>query len=153
MTLGVGEALHRHAFCQGLSERQLASLAGLAGVVTFPENEVILEEGQRSADFYLLLSGSVTVELRTPQYAISVQALEPGNVFGWSSLLNDQDTLFRVRAREATTVLRMDGAALQALCRQDSALGFEILSRALKVVAGRVRATEKRFAEMCGVRV
>jgi hypothetical protein len=29
----------------------------------------------------------------------------------------------------------------------------EVLARALRVVAGRVRATEIRFAEMCGVRV
>ncbi len=153
MTLRVGDALNRHAFCRGLSEGQVGALARLASEVTFPENEVILEEGQRSASFYLLLSGSVTVELRTPQYAISVQALEPGSVFGWSALLNDQDTLFRVRAREATTALRIDGAAFQALCRQDPPLGFEILYRVLRVVAGRVRSTEARFAEMCGVRI
>ena len=153
MTLEVGAALRNHAFCRGLSEQQLDSLAALAGEASFRENEVILEEGQRSASFYLLLSGSVTVELRTPQYAISVQALEPGSVFGWSALLNDQDTLFRVRAREATTALRINGAALQNSCRKDPALGFEILYRILKVVAGRVRSTEMRFAEMCGVRL
>jgi hypothetical protein len=32
-------------------------------------------------------------------------------------------------------------------------LGTEILQRTLQVVAGRVKATEVRFAEMCGVRV
>jgi len=32
-------------------------------------------------------------------------------------------------------------------------LGAEILRRTLQVVAGRVKATELRFAEMCGVRV
>jgi CRP-like cAMP-binding protein len=74
-------------------------------------------------------------------------------VFGWSALLDDHDTLFQVRARERTTALRLDGAALMKACREDTLLGTEVLQRALEVVAGRVRATEVRFAEMCGVRV
>ena len=63
------------------------------------------------------------------------------------------NTLFQVRARERTAALRLDGAALRAACHKDTLLGTEVLQRTLKVVAGRVRATEMRFAEMCGVRV
>ena len=58
-----------------------------------------------------------------------------------------------MRARESTSALRLDGAALAALCHEDSQLGAEILHRTLQVVAGRVRATEIRFAEMCGIKV
>ncbi len=142
-----------HEFMRGLSEDQLSVLAGLADEVTFEENQVILDDGQLSSSFYLLVSGSVAVELRTPRYAVCVQALGPGQVFGWSALLDHQDTLFRVRARERTSALRFDGATLKSLCRQDASLGTELLQRTLRVVAGRVRATEIRFAEMCGVRV
>ena len=74
--------------------------------------------------------------MRTPRYAISVQALGPGQVFGWSALLNDHDTLFQVRARELTTALRFDGASLKAKCRENAPLGCEIFSRTLRVVAG-----------------
>ena len=38
-----------------------------------------------------------------------------------------------------------------ALRRTDPELGAEILLRILGVVARRVKATEERFAEMCGV--
>ncbi len=47
------------------------------------------------------------VQLRTPAYVVAVQALGPGDVFGWSALLEEHDTLFEVRAREATTALRL----------------------------------------------
>ena len=147
------KVLRDHAFTQGLSESQIATLAGFASEVTFDENEVILQDCRRSTSFYLLTSGSVAVELRTPSYVVCVQALTLGQVFGWSALLEHQDTLFQVRARERTTALRLDGAQLQAACKADSTLSSEILHRALQVVAGRVRATEIRFAEMCGVRV
>jgi len=151
MTLN--EILRNHAFTRGLSETQIATLAALASEVTFEENELILEKDQRSQSFFLVVSGSVSVELRTTAYAVSVQAVGVGEAFGWSALLNDHDTLFQVRAREHTTALRLEGTALKSACHRDTQLGTEILERALGVVADRVKATEIRFAEMCGVRV
>jgi CRP-like cAMP-binding protein len=142
-----------HNFTAGLTEPHLAILASLASEVSFAEDELILVDGLRSEAFYLLTAGSVTVELRTPRFVISVQVLGPGQVFGWSALLEDQDTLFQVRAREHTSALRIDSAAFQSACKSDTGLGVEILRRILKVVAGRVKATEIRFAEMCGVRM
>jgi CRP/FNR family cyclic AMP-dependent transcriptional regulator len=137
----------------GLSEAEITSLSSLASEAAFAENEVILRDGQRSSAFYLVISGSVAVELRTPCYVVCVEALGPGQVFGWSALLEHQDTLFQVRARELTRTLRLDGAALKCKCKTEPELGTEILQRTLQVVAGRVKATEMRFAEMCGVRV
>ena len=147
------QRLLNHRFVRGLSEAQVHHLASMATEVQFHENEVILLDGQRSRFFFLLLSGSVAVELCTPAYTVCVQALGPGEAFGWSALLDHHDTLFRVRARERTVALQIEGSALVELCRTDCRLGSEILLRTLDLVAGRVKATEERFAEMCGVKV
>ena len=147
------QVLHDHGFTAGLTEAQLAKLASLASEVIFEENAVILAAGQRSEAFYLVLTGSVSVELSTRCCKVCVQPLGPGQAFGWSALLDHQDTLFQVRARERTTALCLNGSALAETCRTDTHLGVEILLRTLEVVAGRVKATEARFAEMCGVRV
>jgi CRP-like cAMP-binding protein len=147
------KTLVEHAFSRGLTGPQVVSLLEVAGEVTFNEDQVILVHGQRSDFFYLLTEGSVVVELRAPSFSVCVQELGPGDVFGWSALLDQQDTLFHVRARERTTALRLPGEKLRAICRDDAQLGAELLTRVLRVVAGRVKATEVRFAEMCGVRV
>ena len=147
------EVLRHHAFTCGLGESQLATLASMASEVSFAEGEVILEDGQHSRAFFLVLTGSVSVELCAANFVVSVQALGPGQVFGWSALLDHHDTVFQVRARENTTALRLEGEDLKAACEADPRLGKEVLQRALAVVAGRVRATEIRFAEMCGIRV
>jgi CRP/FNR family transcriptional regulator, cyclic AMP receptor protein len=153
LTLEASAILRQHAFVRGLSTEQVDILAAHATAVTFEENDIVLTDGQRSSGFYFLVSGSVAIELRGVRYAVCVQALSPGDVFGWSALLDDQDTLFQVRARERTVALRIEGPSLKTLCRTDPQLGSEILRRTLHVVAGRVRATELRFAEMCGVRI
>ena len=145
--------LRDHAFTRGLSEPQIASLATLAHAVTFEENDLILVDGQHSKSFYLVVSGSVSVELKTAHYMVGLQSLERHAAFGWSALLDDQDTLFQVRARERTQALQFEGVRLKALCRADPVLGVEILQRALLMAAGRLKATETRFAEMCGIKV
>jgi CRP/FNR family transcriptional regulator, cyclic AMP receptor protein len=154
----VGEITHKggcptHAFLSGLTEAQLARVQALGDEVTLPEGELILANGQQSTSCYLVLSGSVAVALATPRLTVCVQVVGPGELFGWSALLQGQDTLFQVRAREQTTALRIDGAALSECCRTDPELGVELLQRFLRVVAERVRATETVFAEWCGVRV
>lgn len=147
------EILRQHPFTTGLTDAQIAALASIASEATFQEGEVVLLSGEHSDAFFLLLSGSVSVELCAANFAVSVQSLSCGQVFGWSALLDEHDTLFQVKAREQTTALRIDGVALKSACNADPLLGKEILRRALAVVAGRVRATEIRFAEMCGIRV
>jgi CRP/FNR family cyclic AMP-dependent transcriptional regulator len=147
------ESLRSHPFTAGLSNAQIQGLAKLATEVIFQEDDLILVDGQHSTSFYLVISGSVAVELSTPRYTICVQSLGSGKVFGWSALLEHQDTLFQVRAREHTVALRFDGAVLKARCFEDPALGAEVFHRVLGVVAGRVKATELRFAEMCGIKV
>ncbi|MGA2574571.1 MAG: cyclic nucleotide-binding domain-containing protein [Bryobacteraceae bacterium] len=151
MTLS--ETLRNHAFMRGLGDRLIAKLALLATEAAFAENEVILMDRRQSQYFYLVTSGSVSIELHSPIFTVSVLAVGPGQAFGWSALLDHQDTVFQVRAREETAALRFAGADLTEACRSDGELGVEILLRTLQVAAGRIEATEARFAEICGVRI
>ena len=153
LTLAVESILRDHAFVLGLPEEQISRLASVATRVTFAENEIVLNHGEQSTAFHLVISGSVAIELRATRYAVRVQALGPGQVFGWSALLDHQDSLFQVRAREQTTALRIPGDILKAICRENPELGMELFRRTLRVVASRVRATEERFAEMCGIKL
>jgi CRP-like cAMP-binding protein len=73
--------LRNHPFTRDLNDAQVAVLAAIASEVTFDENELVLVDGERSRSFFLLLRGSVSVELRTANYVVSVQALGSGQVF------------------------------------------------------------------------
>src|SRR5262249_12348251 len=101
--------------------------------------------------FYVLLAGSASVELETSFYTVRIQALEPGDAFGWSSLLVDYDTLFQVRAREHCSALCIDNMTMAKLVQEDPALGVKLLRRVLQTVAGRIRGLESRLAECYGI--
>ena len=130
------DCLRNHPFTRGLTQRQIHILCSLATPVIVEEDDIVLEEGQRSEAFFFVVSGSVVVEMTSPVCTINLQVLGPGEVFGWSSLLDMQDTLFQVRARERTTVLRLSGRSLIEAFLDDSELGAEFMRRTLKVVAG-----------------
>jgi len=144
--------LEGHAFVAGLSASQVERLASLAREVSFEENEFVLHAGQQSRHFYLILTGSVCVEVRGRGYTVMVQAVGPGEAIGWSSFLEHHDTLFQVRAREHSTALCLDGKSLNAMLAKDTELAAELLRRVLAVVAERVRATEAALGEIIGVR-
>jgi CRP-like cAMP-binding protein len=90
--------------------------------VEFDEGTLILNEGQISEHFYLLLAGSVAVELRTPRFNICLQALGPGEESGWSAVLDHPETLFQIRPREPISAVRISCSALTELCRNRSQL-------------------------------
>jgi CRP/FNR family cyclic AMP-dependent transcriptional regulator len=152
-TVTLTKTINEHAFTSGLSDSQVATLAHLAHEVNFKEDEIVLVAGQQSKHFYLLLEGSVCIEVGARSYTVWVQILNPGDAFGWSALLDHHDTLFQVRAREASRALCLDGERLSAALHADSELAAELFRRTLKLVAGRVQATEARLAEMCGVKI
>ncbi|MCL5745256.1 MAG: cyclic nucleotide-binding domain-containing protein [Acidobacteria bacterium] len=147
------QILKGHAFLTGMTDAHLGKLASLAQQVSFEESELILRAGERSRYFYLLVSGSVCVEISSRSFTVCVQALNPGEAFGWSSLLDHHDTLFQVRARERSIAFCLDGPSLAITCREDPEFGQELLRRTLRLVAGRVQATEARLGELCGLRM
>src|SRR5579864_1868216 len=111
------ETLRGHAFLVGLNEAQLANLASIAQPVTFYEHEPILTAKQPAQDFYLLLSGSVSVELDKKYFVVRIQALGPGDAFGYSALLEAHESMFDVRARECCSAMRLDGGRLRQALR------------------------------------
>ena len=149
----LSETLGHHAFISGLNHSQVAKLAELTREVRFQEDEIVLVSVQQSKHFYLLIDGSVCIEVGTRSYVVWVQILKPGDAFGWSALLDHHDTLFQVRAREPSRALCLDGELLAAALRADAELAAELFRRVLALVAGRVQATEQRLGEMCGVRL
>jgi len=147
------ETLKAHAFTSGLSDSQLSKLAHIAHEVCFRQDQVVLTPGEQSKHFYLLVEGSACIEVGTQSYVVWVQILGPGDAFGWSALLEHHETLFQVRAREKCRAVYLDGELLSAALRVDSDLAAELFRRTLRLVAGRVQATETRLGQMCGVKL
>jgi len=142
---------NKHPFLSRFTEAYRAQLVAMADEVTFETDDIVLVAGERSTHFYLIVSGSVGVDVVARYYTARIQTIGAGGVFGWSSLLDGCDTFFQIRARERCLALRLEGARLTAFCRDNTEFGVELLRGVLRTVADRVLAAETKLAEFCGV--
>jgi CRP/FNR family cyclic AMP-dependent transcriptional regulator len=142
-------ALARHPFLTGMSQAHLQILAGCAQRIKIDAGAVIATEGGPADVFYLIESGQVAIEIHTPQRgSIQVETVGPGGVVGWSWLVPPHRWQFDARAVESITVIAFDAACLRGHCRNDCALGYEMLNRLVTIIARRLTATRLQLLDV-----
>ena len=141
-------SLRAHPFLEGFRPEHIRKLAALAGPVSFSAGDIIFHEGDASSFFYLLLSGTVALELPTPGRAVRVATLGGGEELGWSSMTCAHEKVFQARALEDVEALAFDGARIHHACEDEAALGYALTRAALNVVARRLHATRLQLVDV-----
>ncbi len=134
------ELLRKQPFVKGLKDHEVEMLGALAKEVRFPAERILFGEGELGTDFYLIVSGLVSLEIAPPSGVCRVDTLGAGDEMGWSSVIGE-DTVFQGRVLQDLHALAFDAAALRALCEEDTAFGYRLMRRVLGVVADRLQAT------------
>jgi CRP-like cAMP-binding protein len=145
----MAQRMSKKALLSDLSVEYASKLLDGAERLTFQADDVILRTGETAELFYVLLGGTVVVEMIRPAFSLSIQVLGPGEGFGWSALISGNDTMFQVRAREDCTVACIGRKALKTLCEVEPEFGVQFLCSVLHLVARRIHATEERLYEFC----
>jgi CRP-like cAMP-binding protein len=140
--------LAHHPFVAGLPPRLIEELAPLAREVHFAPNQVVFREGEDCHDFFLVVAGRVALEILSSGAPLRVQTVSAGDEFGWSAVLMGRGKHFQARALDAVEAISFDGLQVMALCREDTALGFEFMHRLLGVVSERLHATRLQLLDM-----
>jgi CRP-like cAMP-binding protein len=116
----------------GLNRRELATVARTADQIGVPAGTVLIKEGDRGREFYLILRGTAAVR-RGPR---KVASLGPGRYFGELALLDRGP-------RSATVVAETDMELLVLEQRAFGGVLQEIPGLALKLLV----ATAQRLRE------
>ncbi|WP_199487152.1 cyclic nucleotide-binding domain-containing protein [Actinomadura logoneensis] len=142
-------SLSRERFFAGMPEPHLAALAATADSVQVPAGHRFFTEGGPARRFWLLRSGTVTLDLQVPgRGAVVVESLPPSSVLGWSWLFPPHRWRFGAVAPERVTAFRFDGAAVRELCAADSRLGRDLALRFAQVMLDRLEATRVRMLDL-----
>jgi CRP/FNR family cyclic AMP-dependent transcriptional regulator len=121
---------------EGCSERQLRSIARIARVVDAPAGSVITRVGEPGNEFYLILAGTVSVDLPVGKPV----ALRPGAFFGEMSLLDGDPRSATVVTETPVRLLVINRENFSVL-RRDVPDLTQIL---LVTLSRRVRQVEQR---------
>jgi hypothetical protein len=116
-------------------------------LVTGNAGDIVFQEGDSSADMYIIQDGRVELLRRDAGELKQVALLEPGDFFGEMSLLDGTPREVTARALSAFTALRLDGATFRQVARENPEIPVRMLSRAAR------RLHEHREAEWRAARI
>jgi CRP-like cAMP-binding protein len=107
------------------------------------EGRVILAAGQPNERMYIVMRGSVSVRLESPE-SDPVARLGAGDIFGELSVIDGEPTSAFVVAEERCRLLGLDRDALWELFRRTPYLANNLLT----ILTHRVRNSNKQYEEM-----
>lgn len=120
-----------------VSDALLNRVAELAAEVGFNDGAVIIEEGTRSEEMYVVLSGELIVTKRSDDRDIELGRIGPDNVFGEIALLDQAPRSATVTAHGPTRVVRIPAEAFEELLADP-----HVVRRMFRTVTTRLRGIE-----------
>ena len=127
-TIELDRMLRETPLFSHLSEKQLDAVAKAGSLVEFESEEVIVQEGDAVASFYVILEGQVEVRHADSPLA----TLGRGQFFGETTLVPDQTRSADVIAVKHTSCLALGGSELRELIILNPTVALKILEESTR---------------------
>jgi len=116
------ERLSRVAIFAPLSDDELEQLAGASHGRIYAPGEAIVRKGQEGTSMFVIVRGSVRVQIPESTYQKTLGKLSEDDFFGEMSLLTGEPRSASVVAEEETEVLRIEKDAMKPIFENNPAL-------------------------------
>jgi len=154
MTEQVFETLRGIQLLQELPDDLLTPLAAISHIMEFPAGAVIFRQGEAATTIYLLVDGNVALEICAPGVGCKrILTVAPGELLGWSPVLEQDRLTATARALSATRAIAVDGPQVLAICEQNPRFGYEFMKRAALTLARRLNATRLQLLDVFGTQM
>ncbi|MEY9490933.1 CRP-like cAMP-binding protein [Streptomyces calvus] len=124
-------------------------LMRIAREVSFEAGTRLFEEGHRADRFWIIRTGTVTLDLHVPgRRAAVVESLGPGELVGWSWHFPPYLWQLGAEAMSPVRAWQFDAEAVRAMSAQDPEFGRAIATWVGRVVAHRLHAARIRLLDL-----
>ncbi|MEA2695417.1 MAG: family transcriptional regulator, cyclic receptor protein [Acidobacteriota bacterium] len=131
---------------QGLSRRELMTLATFSKEKRFADGAFLFQEGDKGAEMYVVLEGKARISKFIPgagEEALAI--LERGDFFGEMSLIDGEPRSADARAHSGPlTVLALDQSTVKEVLAMDPHAALEFLQLLCRLVANRLREIDEK---------
>jgi CRP-like cAMP-binding protein len=107
----------------GLSKRELGQIASLADEIDLPAGKVLIREGERGREFFVLLEGEAEVTRKGRKLATR----RAGEFFGEIALVSKLPRVATVKTREPSRALVIRDVEFRALLGRAPAIAVKVL--------------------------
>jgi CRP-like cAMP-binding protein len=146
------EYLQRFSFFGFMEEKHLKAVAQITQEWEFKPGDVICEAHTPSDSLYFLTEGNLSYYMVvTSEYQPDYQkeyfigVVNPGEIFGISALIEPHVYTATLRADKAGRIMKINAAALRALCEVDLHLSNGLMKALAKTAMDRLQMTRTQF--------
>jgi CRP/FNR family transcriptional regulator, cyclic AMP receptor protein len=143
--LSVHDLLRGWEMFSHFTPEQIDQLAGCTTLAAYPPKAIILKEGDVTLDAYLIQSGGVRIQRKTPYGKFPLARLGPGTLFGEASFVDHGPRTGDAVTTEDTEILEFDPDALQALIDSDQRFRLALYWTFWKSLSGKLRQTNENL--------
>jgi CRP-like cAMP-binding protein len=107
----------------GLSRKELGQVASIADEIDLPEGKVLIREGERGREFFVLLEGEAEVARKDKKLATR----RAGEFFGEIALVSNLPRIATVKTRKPVRALVIRDVEFRALLERTPAIAVKVL--------------------------
>ncbi|MEX0613441.1 MAG: Crp/Fnr family transcriptional regulator [Pirellulales bacterium] len=145
------ETLREIRFLQDIGPMHLEQIAKIARLRDFHDGDVVFRQGDVAQHIYLVVHGNVSLEICAAGSGCKpILTLGPGELLGWSSVLEQLSYTARSRALNTTRLVEINVAQLLAIFDHDPQFGYELMRQVALALAKRLSATRMQFLDVYG---
>jgi CRP/FNR family transcriptional regulator len=135
---------------KALSDDQLKAVVRLSQEKSFQPGEEIFKHGQQAKTLYVLLSGSVSLMIHSPEELdpMAETLQETGNLFGMAALAKSHVYHVTAHCTRSTSALSLDAAGLQEIIRQEPVYGLEVMANLAQLYMKRLNNTRTAITNL-----
>jgi len=142
-------SLNSSWFASGLEPETATRLAALANVYHAEPGEQLFREGDPSDLFGVVIRGRIALRTLVPERGeITILTIEPGDVFGWSTVVPPYRSTSNATAIEAVEAIVFEAAGIRAALRTDCQLAIALYPRIMLAVSRRLAATRHQLLDL-----
>lgn len=134
------------ALMAGLSDAEKAFVSSLMREISYKRDSILFSEGDRGVDLFVLVKGSVRIELTRAARSIRLSTIAPGVVFGEMALLDERPRSATARAETDVIVKALSREAVAHLAKEAPGAAAILMHNLAREIASRLRLTNSIVA-------
>ena len=140
--------LHSVELFDGLAGNEILELLAASEDLAFNAGDTVFSAGDTGSALYLLLEGTVEIDLDVPKLGERVLAqLDSGSVFGEMSFFHPAPHAATAKCLTAARIMRLPRAQFDALSKEHPHISLRVTTNAAEILAARLHHTDEWIAD------
>ncbi|MDJ1131939.1 Crp/Fnr family transcriptional regulator [Streptomyces iconiensis] len=134
-----------------LTPEQRERLRALGHEVSFDAGDRIFEEGGRADRFWILHTGSATLDMHVPGHRdVVIDHVRHGELLGWHWMFKPYVWTLGAQAESPVRALEFDAKSVRVLCDEDLELGLTLTRAVASTIGDRLQRSRARLIDLFG---